>query len=577
MRLTECPKVFTRDLDKALPPEETVKRARAILEEKAPGVLRETRRVDTGRLGIPVYMSMYGPAASGLVPFRKQMGKGASPEQAEASALMELVERYSFFSLFADEEAFVSLTWSEAEELFGQRLMPISQVLASVGDDLDEDAARAVLDLVKWRFRPALRVGTEEEVIVPADWFKLLNEFNGSSAGNAPAEAVLQGACEAIERHVSAVVDRDRPELPTIEITPGADPVLDELLHCFAAQGIKVVLKDFSLGLPAPTVGAVAWDPATFPALSEIVFTAGTASSPAKAAIRALTEVAQLAGDFRTASRYEPSGLYKPLALDDIGWLRAGPTVPLESLPDLSAEDIRAELTKLAEAMEEQDLPLYALDLTRDDLDLPAAYVFAPGLAFRERSKHPSIGLYVGRRLAEEEDLETAVRGLKALEEHYPQAHFLAFFEGLAALASGDARVAFLKFETAAPMQPGDEETALANFYAAYALTQLADYQGALPFLDRAIELDTGAKEYFNLRGVCRFRQHEYDPAAADFQSALELDSGSAMDLANLGLCRKQQGRLDEAADHLRQALDLDPSLDFAVEQLRLVEEAGGR
>ena len=88
--LKDCFKAYTTDQDKAAPPAETVARVKAVLEQKCPGVLEETRRVDTGRLGIPVYLSLCGPAARAVMPTRKQMGKGASPDQAEASALMEL-------------------------------------------------------------------------------------------------------------------------------------------------------------------------------------------------------------------------------------------------------------------------------------------------------------------------------------------------------------------------------------------------------------------------------------------------------------------------------------------------------
>jgi ribosomal protein S12 methylthiotransferase accessory factor len=61
-------------------------------------VLDKTMRIDTGTLDVPVFISLYTPEASMLTGTKKQMGKGASPEQSEASALMELAERYSFWS-----------------------------------------------------------------------------------------------------------------------------------------------------------------------------------------------------------------------------------------------------------------------------------------------------------------------------------------------------------------------------------------------------------------------------------------------------------------------------------------------
>ena len=59
-------------------------------------------RIDSGRLDIPVYLSLLGVDARRVVPTHKQMGKGATPVQAEASALMELVERFSFFTYLDD-------------------------------------------------------------------------------------------------------------------------------------------------------------------------------------------------------------------------------------------------------------------------------------------------------------------------------------------------------------------------------------------------------------------------------------------------------------------------------------------
>lgn len=143
----------------------------------------------------------------------------------------------------------------------------------------EEDAAR-ILDLVPWNFAPVTDIGGGREFMAPLDWFKKLNEFNGSSAGNTLEESMLQGGCELVERHVCAVIDRTRQETPSIDPASFTDPVLIELHEKFTRSGLRVWLKDFSLGLPVPTVAALAMDPATFPEKSEIVFTAGTALCP---------------------------------------------------------------------------------------------------------------------------------------------------------------------------------------------------------------------------------------------------------------------------------------------------------
>ncbi|EFL49288.1 protein of unknown function DUF181 [Solidesulfovibrio fructosivorans JJ]] len=573
--LTARPKGYVRDQDKICPPTETVDRAKAAFARLGAGVLAETKRIDTGRLGIPVFMSLCGETARAVMPTRKQMGKGASPEQAEASALMELAERFSFFSFWADPSRFTEAIWSEAEARFGDALAPASLMRHSVGEDIDDDTARRVLELYPWRFAPARNIAAGRDVVLPLDWFKMLNEFNGSSAGNCFEESVLQGACELVERHVCAVIDRDRPPLPTIDTAAIDDPVLADLLAAFAREGIRVWLKDFTLAMPVPTVAAIAYDPATFPDASEIVFTAGTAASPAKAAIRALTEVAQLAGDFETSSNYEASGLPKFVTLEEAGWLFSGPQTSLDSLPRLERGDIAEELAILADELSALGHPLLTVDTTHPVLELAANYNIVPGFAFRERTPNASLGLFTGRLLAEKAPPHIAAPGLAKLAGIYPNAPFLPFFEGLFALRLGDPEEALPAFTRAEALQPDDEDRALAAFYQAHALSLLGRFGPELAApLDRAIALSPAVKEYYNLRGVSRFKAGDYEAAAADFEAALALDAGSAMDLANLGLCQERLGRLDLAAHHLGAALTLDGDIAFAREAL---ERIGGR
>ncbi len=296
IRLQSCPKGYTRDLDKTISPQETYERVQARMQAAGLDILAEVRRVDVGRLGIPVYLSVCGRDARGIMPTRKQMGKGSSPEQARASALMELMERFAFFSFWQRLPHMVSATWAEAEERFGKDLLPIEEICRSVDDSLSPEQAREAMSTLRWNFFPATHLADGRTVWLPLDWFKLLGEFNGTSAGNSPEESLLQGLSELVERHVCCRIDRERLTTPTIDPHEVDDPTLRDLLAAFEREGIHIVLKDFSLGMPLPTVGAVAWDPATFPARSEIVFTAGTAASPAKAAIRAVRDHASRSG-----------------------------------------------------------------------------------------------------------------------------------------------------------------------------------------------------------------------------------------------------------------------------------------
>ena len=474
---------------------------------------------------------------------------------------MELVERFSYFSFWLDESKFESLTYSEALAKWPGLVIPIEDILRSVNDNIDPRAAIKILDTLPWQFSWATNLGLEEPRYIPTNWFKLLNEFNGCSAGNTQEESLLQGLSELVERHVSAEIDAKRPTTPTI-IDDNSDPTLTKLLADFKREGIELILKDFSLNMPLPTIGAVAYDLQTFPKASEIVFTAGTASTPAKAAIRAVTEVAQLAGDFCTNACYEASGLPKFRDLADIEWLKAGPTIKLQEVVSLGADDIKTELVSAIQKL--APLNVYTIQTTHPLLEIPTHYSIVPGLSFRERDKNQSLGLFTGRRLIEEADLETCISGLKLIHAFYGKAPFWSFFEGQVALRKKEYLKAHEAFKAAIPKQIDTDSKALAAFYAGYTLTLTNSYHEAIPSLREALAFDPYMQEAQNMLGVALFKEHNYAEAKEAFSQALAIDKGSAINLANLGMCEIHLDELALAYEHLTAALKLNPGITFA-------------
>ena len=403
-QLTSCLKNSDGGLDKACSPGETVRLVTArfqAMAENGLSLLSSLRRVDAGRLDIPVYLSLVGEEARHILPDRRQMGKGVDRDQAEASALMELVERYSFFAFWKrlpQLSGSVRGTWSEAQAELGSSLISLEEILQSVHDVASPgqvSIARQLFDLMPWTFVPTLHLGENRTVRVPAEWFWMINECNGCSAGNTVTESILQGVYELIERHVCAVIARSLATRPSIRTETIRNSILRSLLDKFAKENIQVVLKDFSLDMPAPTVAVLAIDPATFPMQSEIVFTASTATSPTRAAIRALTEAAQLGGDFCTRSCYSPSGLPKYGNRHEVKWLENSDSVQLTSLSDSSAPDMLDELLGIAAALRRQDIQMYSLDVTHPDLRIPAHYTMAPGLDYLQRDIQDGVGLFI--------------------------------------------------------------------------------------------------------------------------------------------------------------------------------------
>ncbi len=225
LRLHDAVKQFTHDLDKLVPPEETIRRVKAAFNRLDLRILDQTVRIDNGRLDIPVYFSVCGSDAASLTGTRKQMGKGATPAQAEASAVMELVERFSFYSFASQPQNFIFDTFRNLKE----PRIDLDSIAKSVHDDSDDLAvAKEIFSDLPMKWTWGYNLTREERVRVPFDWFFAINEFNGTSAGNCPEEALCQGICEIVERHVSARICREKRRVPAIEADsvdgPGGAP-----------------------------------------------------------------------------------------------------------------------------------------------------------------------------------------------------------------------------------------------------------------------------------------------------------------------------------------------------------------
>ncbi len=306
--LKDAFKRFTLDQDKVITPEETVRRFRERLREVNLDILERTMRIDNGRLDIPIYFSICGHDALKIIGTKKQMGKGGTPHQSEASAVMELAERFSFFSFYKNPENFFVEEYRNLKD----RALPFEAIALSVHDNSDDmDKAQEVFSGLPLKWTLAYNMTRQEEVLIPFNWFFAINEYNGPSAGNCVEEALSQGICEIVERHVSSVVSREKLSVSAINIDSVTDPLVLEMIGKYNKVGVRLFVSDFSLDTGIPSIGVLAYDPSTFPDRSEIVWTAGTTPNPQKALSRALTEVAQLGGDFNTSSNYVASGLPK--------------------------------------------------------------------------------------------------------------------------------------------------------------------------------------------------------------------------------------------------------------------------
>jgi len=568
--LNDALKTFTLDQDKVLSPEETVRRFRARLASVSLDILKETVRIDTGRLGIPVYLSRCGADARRIIGTQKQMGKGATPSQAEASAVMELAERFSFFNFVATPSNFQTAPLATLEG----PVLPFEAIAHSVHDDSEDlEAIRPVFEALPFKWTRAFNLTRGETVSVPFDWFFAINEFNGPSAGNCKEEAILQGICEVVERHVCSIVSHDRVRVPAIRAGSSVDPMVDEMLAKYARCGVNLVVSDFTLGMGIPTVGVLAYDPATLPAASEIVWTAGTTPSPAKALSRALTEVAQLAGDFNTAANYVASGLPKPRRLEEVDYVTATQSpVELSALPDLSDPNIRVEIDRCVRALATRGFEVLLIETTHPELQIPAYYTIIPGAHFRERSRSTSVAMFSAKHAAETLPAAKALRVLETIRAALPGKYYVEFYLGLVRLNAGDAETALPHFRSALDLSPDAAEAPSIYSYLGSAYKALGRFSEALDWLGKGIALDPERTDLHNLAGFCHFKRGEHAQAIAAFSRVIDLDPTSAIDYANLGVNYQAVGETKKAIHCFRLALRLDAGIDFARQHLARLE-----
>jgi len=565
-----APKAYAGEQHKARPPAETVAWARERFQGLGPEVLKKTKRIDSGRLDIPVYISLCGPTASRLMATYKQMGKGASPAQAEASALMELAERYSFFTFVTAPRPL-----ARPGELNGPAV-PFAHIARSLHHpEPDLERARRVYELLPQRWVWARELASGEERLLPLDWFYAINEYNGPAAGNRQAEAVVQALCEVVERHVSAVVTNENAPTPAIDPASVTDPVARGLLAKYAAAGIEVALKDFTLGMGVASVAALCWDPASLGEASELVYTAGTATSPAQALIRALTEVAQLAGDFESGSSYLVSALPKfadPQAAAAV--LEPAGTVSLNELPSVEADDFAREVELIAAALGERGYPAYAMDTTHPQLAIPAVYTVVPGAHFAHRTIGTDCVFHAAKLASQLDDAALAGRVLGEMARVASGAYFLPFFQGLALINQEEPARALELLDQALTLSPPPQDEASIHTQRGVALKDMGRFGEAQAALARAAVFPEPHAEVFNLLGFCHFKLEQYEDAVAAFMRAVELDPGQAINYANLGVNLARLGRDEEAVQAFGDALDLDPALDWA--RAKLAELEGG-
>ena len=381
--LNRCPKVSKGTGIRVMPPEETLKRVMPLLEKAGMDPVEDITSMDN--IGIPVYSVYRKQTAKGT--FGNYNGKGATPEQAMASAVMEAMERYS--AELRDDDEVVYGTIRQVRDN-GPMIEPADLILpARVMNGLEtEDIA--------WTTGYDLIQG--EEVWVPAcavfypyypDGDLQLFRFhtNGIASGNTMEEAILHATFEVIERDAWSIAEAfDRTNADVI--IDDEDSVPGQLLKRFRDNGVEIRLKDLTSDVGVTTIGASSDDVRTKdPELLNIGV--GTHLDPNIAAIRALTEVAQSRTTHKHGLKVNANlvKVTKEMGYDRIKkanrlWYSdCEKKVRLSDMKDESTDyvldDIEVVLGKLVDSGFERAV---VADLTRPEIGVPTVRMIIPGM-----------------------------------------------------------------------------------------------------------------------------------------------------------------------------------------------------
>lgn len=365
-----------------MPPEKTLKKVLPILPKI--GICEPENITSLDNIGIPVFAVDRPGASEGAV--KNYNGKGITVEQAEASAVMEAVERYSAEQRDSDE--IVYGTYAQACDV-GLTVDPKDMILPYRTLDVYSDAEIAWVK--GWEmFRgspiwvPACAVFHPYYPDTDLPLFRY--HTNGIASGNTLEEAILHALFEVVERDAWSVAESRGKAFADVLVEE--DSVPGKLLSKFEEQGVRIHLKDLTHDIGIPTIGAAADDTASEdPEL--LTIGVGTHLNPNIACIRAITEVAQsrtthkhgVKGNAKLQRITQEMGYEKIKAVNSVWYSDLKEKIPLNEMTDLSTpyvlDDIEAVLDRLVDVGFDMAI---AVDLTRPETEIPVVRMIVPGL-----------------------------------------------------------------------------------------------------------------------------------------------------------------------------------------------------
>ena len=383
LQLNRCRKISPETGIRAVMPEETLKRTIPLLEKAGMHPLEDITERDD--VGIPVFSVYRDKTAKGT--FGNYNGKGATKEQAMASAVMESLERYCAEQRDSDEVIYG--TYEQASH-HGLAINPVDLILPQRTAMYIEDSEIAWVEGYEmFRGKPIWVPACEAFYPYYPDGDTQLYGFhtNGIAAGNTMEEAILHALFELVERDAWSIAEfNDYADADVIIDDP--DSIPGQLLKKFSDAGIEIHLKDLTSDIGIPTIGAAADDVRTKDP-EMLTIGVGTHLDPTIAAIRAITEVAQSRATHKHGikvnaelqKKTQEMGYDKIKAVNHTWYAPSKKQKKLSEFENHATEYVLDDIEAVLGRLMECDFNIVAcVDLTRPEIGVPVVRMIVPGL-----------------------------------------------------------------------------------------------------------------------------------------------------------------------------------------------------
>jgi len=319
-------------------------------------------------------------------------GKGSTAEQAEASALMEAIERYS--GIFQGDEIMSTrrfTDFAEGDAILTNDVQHFSAAQFQSRQQAAHDGEHPVSDPIdpneKIEWSPVWSLRDKKFRHLPTGLLYFFypgahTDSNGCAAGNTREEAIVQGFLELVERDAYAIWWYNRLQRAEVDLGEFDDSYIRDIKAQFTDFGRKTWVLDITSDLGVPTyVAMMHW---MQDGKEHMEFGSGSHFDRRIALLRSLTELSQFLSIGSGGARGDQSSLdgVTPLRLENYPFLLPSKH-PLPSPPlgmDVPLDSVREQVEACVEVAARAGHDFLVLDQTRPDVGVPVVRVLAPGL-----------------------------------------------------------------------------------------------------------------------------------------------------------------------------------------------------